>query len=534
MDNSNIIKLSAAFGLGMWILDAVLDSLFFYEGPFLALLLTDIPPHELYIRTILFGSFLLFGVIVAWQATRLEQRERDVSLFRTLLDEATDSIFVIDPDSGGFIDVNDTACEVLGYDRATLLEMGVAEINPGFDDSADFQEFTQTVGQTLETYESTHVRANGKSIPVEISASNVTLDGHTYRIAIARDISERKERERELQASRERYESLFDSIRDAIVVADPDREIIECNTAFADLFGYSQTEIEGESTTILYTNEAEFASMGAALERHKSDTQFTQTITYETKTGRTFPGETNISYFRDDGGDLLGFIGVIRDVSEHKEQLRQIKMIDTVLRHNLHNDMTIILGHAEELREVGSEDVAWSAARIHETGMGLVETMDKERQVTDFLANQPSKTSVDAGKLLRTVVEDFRERYPHADISVTGPNEQAIVAVKQIRKAVVELIENAIVHSDRDVPSVTVGLGVDAGMVDIRVADDGPGIPEMERRVLIEGEEIQPLYHGSGFGLWLVNVLVLHSDGTLSVAENDPRGTVVTMRFPTA
>lgn len=98
--------------------------------------------------------------------------------------------------------------------------------------------------------------------------------------------------------------------------------------------------------------------------------------------------------------------------------------------------------------------------------------------------------------------------------------------------SVIELIENAITFSDRDVPSVTVGLDTDGEMVAIRIADDAPGIPDMERHVLVEGEDIQPLYHGSGFGLWLVNVLVHHSGGTLAVTENDPRGTIVTMRLP--
>jgi PAS domain S-box-containing protein len=532
--NWRITTLSAGFGLALWILDAALDALFFYQRPFLSLLLTGVPPHELYIRTIILGSFLLFGVIASWQAARLEARDRDVSLFRTLLDEATDSIFVIDPDSGAFIDVNDTACDTLGYDRSSLLDMGVTDINPRFDDSADFREFTETDGQILDTYETTHVRADGTTIPIEISASDVALDDRIYRIAIARDITDRKERQQEIRASQERFESLFNSIRDAIVVADADRRIVECNPAFTDLFGYSRGEIEGKPTTLLYESDAEFEALGDALEVHKNDSQFTQTITYETKSGHTFPGETNISYLRDADDNLTGFIGVIRDVSDLREQLRQIKMIDTVLRHNLHNDMNVILGHADEIREVGSEDVVRSAERIHETGTGLVETMDKERIVTDFLANQPSIVRVDAVRLVTTAVEEIRDRYPDADISVTVPDEQSMLAVTQIRKAIVELVENAIAHSDREVPAVTVALAADDGTVEIRIADDGPGIPEMERRVLIEGEEIQPLYHGSGFGLWLVSVLVQHSDGTLSVTENDPRGTVVTIRLPAA
>ena len=62
------------------------------------------------------------------------------------------------------------------------------------------------------------------------------------------------------------------------------------------------------------------------------------------------------------------------------------------------------------------------------------------------------------------------------------------------------------------------------------VADNGPGIPESERRVFTEGTET-PLSHGSGLGLWLTEWIVTRSNGHLCFEENDPRGTVVRVRL---
>ncbi|MGM0399180.1 MAG: ATP-binding protein, partial [Halobacteriota archaeon] len=68
--------------------------------------------------------------------------------------------------------------------------------------------------------------------------------------------------------------------------------------------------------------------------------------------------------------------------------------------------------------------------------------------------------------------------------------------------------------------------------VRIRVVDDGPGIPRMEREVLSGETEIGPLYHGSGLGLWFVNLAVRQADGVLQFEENEPRGSVVSIRLP--
>ena len=73
----------------------------------------------------------------------------------------------------------------------------------------------------------------------------------------------------------------------------------------------------------------------------------------------------------------------------------------------------------------------------------------------------------------------------------------------------------------------------DEGVVEIRVADEGPGIPEMERAVLLRGAET-PLEHMEGLGLWFVNWTVSASGGTVEVVGNDPQGTVVVVSLPRA
>lgn len=103
--------------------------------------------------------------------------------------------------------------------------------------------------------------------------------------------------------------------------------------------------------------------------------------------------------------------------------------------------------------------------------------------------------------------------------------------VKGFGTIIEERLEHAVIHSDQNEPAVFVQLDTEGEMVEIRIADDGPGIPDMDRHVLTEDEEPTALSHGSGLGLWLVHVLVEQSHGNLEVHKNDPRGTVISIRL---
>lgn len=98
----------------------------------------------------------------------------------------------------------------------------------------------------------------------------------------------------------------------------------------------------------------------------------------------------------------------------------------------------------------------------------------------------------------------------------------------RLRRA--EVIDNAFEHNDRITPQISVLIepftraGTD--WIELTVAGNGPGIPETERRVFVEGTET-PLSHGSGLGLWPTEWIGNPSYGHLSVTDNEPRGTVV-------
>ncbi len=139
---------------------------------------------------------------VIFDITEHKQDEIKLQLFRTLIDNSSDAIEVLDPVTLHFLDVNETQCRELGYSRKELMSMSITDIDPAFNANLN-QEIEQQVRQTGGArFESVHRRKDGSTFPVEVSSKLVNLD-KPYVLNIVRDITERKRAEAEVQELQE-------------------------------------------------------------------------------------------------------------------------------------------------------------------------------------------------------------------------------------------------------------------------------------------------------------------------------------------
>jgi signal transduction histidine kinase len=243
----------------------------------------------------------------------------------------------------------------------------------------------------------------------------------------------------------------------------------------------------------------------------------------------------------DDDGTVTDVVGFARDVTDRRERERQLLVMDRLLRHNLRNEMNLILGHAEQARENGGEAVATDVSRIVETGEHLLRTVDKERDIVALLTNDPVPATVDLVDTVADICGRLRDRHPAATIETTLPDTAAARAVPKLSLAVYELVTNAIEHADENDPTVAVTVTTgdgdgetdgdgeddgDNGRVTLSVADECPPIPIQEIRVLRGERDVRSVYHGSGLGLWLVYWAVDRSDGDLEFRTADRGNTV--------
>lgn len=164
--------------------------------------------------------------------------------------------------------------------------------------------------------------------------------------ATEQDITERKQAQNRILASEKRYRSLYNSIRDAILVADKNRKIIDCNLAFSELFGYSLEDVYEKKTLSVYAYEEEFKAMGKAIKAHDFKHPFLYNIHYKKKNGELFLGETSVYYMKAMDGNVTGFMGLIRDVTEQEKYKNELQLRNNAMANSI--DGIAILNDKEE------------------------------------------------------------------------------------------------------------------------------------------------------------------------------------------
>jgi len=171
------------------------------------------------------GSFETDGKVIYHALSRdITDRKRAadaLEMFRTLVDRVNDSIEVIDPETGRFLDINEKACADLGYSREEMLSLSVMDVDPS-QDVAGFKTLREKLWDTgALMHESTYRRKDGSTFPVEVNMKWVWLD-RDYVVAVVRDITERKKTEAALRESEYQFADLVNNIDGIVWEANPE------------------------------------------------------------------------------------------------------------------------------------------------------------------------------------------------------------------------------------------------------------------------------------------------------------------------
>jgi diguanylate cyclase (GGDEF)-like protein/PAS domain S-box-containing protein len=130
--------------------------------------------------------------------------------------------------------------------------------------------------------------------------------------------------EQALSRSKAEFESVFNAITDAVFFVDPSRRVIMTNPSVETIFGYSPRELINRTLEFLYQHEEDYHAQAGHFSEEMSARGVSFEVEYRRKDGRTFMGETMLSAVRDEQGRLLGFVGIVRDVTERIESQRAL------------------------------------------------------------------------------------------------------------------------------------------------------------------------------------------------------------------
>ncbi|NHN47781.1 PAS domain S-box protein [Halostella sp. JP-L12] len=254
--------------------------------------------------------------------TERKERERELRRYETIVETINDGIYVKD-DAGRFTMVNEAYAEMLGYEPEELLGEHASLVV----DEEVVEEARRTEASMLDGEEDNPVveaemkTASGDRLPAEATFAMLsTADGNEQRVGVVRDISDRKEREREL----ERYERIVENLPVGVYrnTPGPDGEFVAANATLASIFDADSVEdLLEHDVSDLYPDPDQRAEFSRTLEREGI------VEGHELKQ-ETLDGETiwiSVTAIRVEEDGEVYFDGTVQDITERKERQRKLK-----------------------------------------------------------------------------------------------------------------------------------------------------------------------------------------------------------------
>jgi PAS domain S-box-containing protein len=465
--------------------------------------------------------------------------------YRALFDGVADGLVVHDPETGEIVDANAAYCDLHGYDREAILEMTVDELTA--DDWVPPASPAALVAATDDgesrTFEWKNRRADGEPRWVEVTLSGITSAGEEYVLACVRDISERKRAERQIG----RYETFVENAGDGMFVFDTDGTIEYVNPRVVEITGVPRAAWIGDTLDVFVdrglTGESPVEAFHDAFEAFVDGDGGERRVEIESPEGILDAIEVRLAAV-DREGETESVIATVRDISERREYERrlerrteQLEVLNRVVRHDIRNDMTVVLAWLEELASHVDDAGADSLRRVRDASEHVVELTEIARDHVEVVVGdrEVDPQPVRLAETLREELDRRRESYPEATIDLDTPlPETRVLADEMLSSVVRNLVNNAVQHNDEPEPVVRVSATEHEETVTLRVADNGPGVPDAQKEQVFGKGERGLDSPGSGIGLYLVYTLVTQYGGSVRVEDNDPKGAVFVVELPTA
>ena len=249
---------------------------------------------------------------------------------RLTFDSIKDDITIADMD-GHIIDMNEAGLRMSGYSRKQDI-IGrngldfIAEEDRARAIEDLTKQLTRKAGSTLSHY--TLVDKDGNRFDAEVSASTLPdINGNPAGfISVVRDITERKNIEKALRDSEEKLRLTFESMNDCLIIVNLQGRVLDVNEAAIKMAGFvSKSELLGTNAFDLISPQDRERVMRDFALRPKDKKQERLEYTVKPAHGNEFLAEITASSLVDASGNLIGYIAVLRDITEQKKAVEQLR-----------------------------------------------------------------------------------------------------------------------------------------------------------------------------------------------------------------
>ncbi len=497
--------------------------------------------------------------------TRRKQAEQELLMaketYESIFNSVAEAIYIQD-ENGTFIEVNLGAQLMYGYSRKELIGKNPADVSaPGMNNLDEVRRIFEQVKKdgVSRSFEFWGIRKNGEIFPKDVSLNKGKFFGKDCIIAIARDISERKQAEKLLQDTKNTYESIYNSVSEAIYVIDENGAFLDVNLGAEKMYGYSREELIGK----------QFFEVSAP---GMNDLEFLQKIGFEVittgtqkhlefwgirKNGEIFPKDISINKGNYFGKDCL--IVSARDITERKRAEQELIKTNTelekanrekdkffsIISHDLRSPFNSFLSItkilSEQFYKIKMADVQQYAKELYSSAENLFKLLENllswsrlKRGVINFKPEELYlKEVVDAcAYMLKGPIEQKNQ-----ELHITIPDYIFVYADRPMLDTVLRnLLSNASKFTPRG-GSIHIKAEIDGNMVVVSVKDNGIGMPEdlidklfdIGVKTSRKGTEDEP---SSGLGIILCKEFVEKNGGNLWLESTEGEGTTFYFTVP--
>ncbi len=363
-------------------------------------------------------------------------------------------------------------------------------------------------------------------------------------IGTVQDITERKRAEEELF----RLATAVESAADAVVITDSARGIIQyVNPAFEQITGYERGEVLGRDLHLLDSGKHEEAFYRDIRETLEQEGVWTGRLVNKKKDGTLYEEECTYSPVKNESGEITNYISIKRDVTE-KARLESIaQAVDTMnnigyifsgVSHEIGNPINAI---SMTLSNMKKKLDTLSRERLAEYIDSLITLASR---VGDLLKNlktfnmyemlKPQNIEIRAfmQAFLSMVKNDFEAKGTLINYVIDAEIPQLHADPRALQQVLLNVLTNAAdALEERQNPRILIHVSGDAGIVRIRVQDNGKGIEESRMKSLFT-----PFFttkeHGTGLGLVIIKKMLAKMNGTVAITSRFNEGTVVEIALP--
>jgi PAS domain S-box-containing protein len=358
---------------------------------------------------------------------------RSEDQYKVLIDQAADGIFVGDSE-GYMLNVNNSGCRLTGYSAEELKGLKLTDLFYKTNNTQTASLLERVKSGDAFTSERLILKKDGSKLPVEINIKQLS-DGRFH--AIFRDVSERKEAQKQLIKSEESYRNIYNSSNDGILIFDIESlKITDINSAGVELYGYSKEELQTIDIEKLCSGFDNFTGERFSKLLKKSGETDSQLFDWQAKkkNGEVFWLEMDIKQ-ANIGGNLC-ILNVIRDITNRKqteEQLKQNEIRFRSLFENMSNNVAIfeVIGDgedfifknfnsaAEKLEGVSRNEIIGKSAGIVFPALSEYDLLESFRKV--WKTAEPAETPIilyDNDDKILSWTENFIYKLPSNEIVV--------------------------------------------------------------------------------------------------------------------